>query len=222
MHLAIFAKYWALGEVKTRLAATFGASAASRLARAFLKASLDRFVAIDAARHLVVSPDSARRTFERIARGRYHVSLQTTGPLGERLQRWFKNQFTVGATRAVVVGADSPDLPLEHIQRAFDELERSQAVIGPAHDGGYYLLGLRDEALPLFDRIDWGTLAVLDQTIERLQSLQASFAVLPSWHDVDTADDLLLLTRKLAACAPADPTCARLLRTIVRVARICP
>jgi hypothetical protein len=222
MHLAVFAKYWSPDNAKTRLAATFGASAASRLARAFLKVSVDRFAAIDAARHLVVSPTSARRAFEQIARGRYQVSLQTTGLLGERLQRWFESQFSAGATRAVVLGADTPDLPLEHIRRAFDELGRSQVVIGPAHDGGYYLLGLRRRVLPLFDRIDWGTPAVLGQTLERLQSLQASFVVLPSWHDVDTADDLLVLTRKLTARAPADPAFARLSRTIVRVTGIYP
>jgi rSAM/selenodomain-associated transferase 1 len=222
MHLAVFAKYWAPGEAKTRLAATFGRRAAARLARAFLKATLDRLAAIKATRHLVVAPKSSQRAFERIARGRYHVSLQSTGLLGERLQGWFESRLSNGATRVVVLGADSPDLPLEYVTAAFDELEHSQAVIGPAHDGGYYLLGLRDQVLPLFDCIDWGTSAVFDQTLERLQSLHANFAVLPSWHDVDTPDDLFLLSRHLSTRSSADPACARLLRTIVRVTGIRP
>ena len=221
MHLAIFAKYWSAGEVKTRLAATFGPRAASRLARAFLKTTVNRIAAINATRHLIVSPDSSRRAFERIARGRFQVTFQRGGTLGDRLQRWFENQFAAGASRILVLGADSPDVPLDYVKRAFDELERVQAVIGPARDGGYYLFGLRDCVLPLFEDIDWGTSAVFEQTSRRLRELQVNYLLLPEWYDVDTADDLELLCRNLSRSAPIDPDCVYLLRTIHRLTGIC-
>ncbi|MEX2139549.1 MAG: TIGR04282 family arsenosugar biosynthesis glycosyltransferase [Pirellulales bacterium] len=216
MHLAIFAKYWTPGEAKTRLAKTLGPRAASRLARAFLKTTISRLATVNATRYLVVSPDSSRRAFEHIARGRFQVALQRTGALGERLQHWFESRFTAGATRVVVLGADSPDVPLEYVKRAFAELQHYQAVIGPARDGGYYLLGLRDRMLPLFEGIDWGTPAVFQQTLDRLRTSLADYSVLPEWYDVDTVNDLSLLCRNLAT-AKDDESCRGLLCTIRRV-----
>jgi rSAM/selenodomain-associated transferase 1 len=222
MQLAIFAKYWATGEAKTRLAATYGQRAASRLARSFLKTTLERLSTVDATRHLIVSPDFCRRAFERIARGRFQVGLQGEGTLGDRLQRCFENRFTAGASRVVVMGADSPDVPLDYVLDAFAALEHTPAVIGPARDGGYYLLGLREALSELFDGIQWGTPAVFEQTLDRLRKLQADFTLLPEWYDVDTAEDLALLCRNLSACAPTDPDCARLLRTVYRSTAIRP
>jgi rSAM/selenodomain-associated transferase 1 len=216
MHLAVFAKYWTPGEAKTRLAASFGPRAASRLARAFLKTTVQRLAAIHATRHLVIAPDSFDRAFARLARGRFRISRQGPGTLGERLQRWFESRFATGARRVVVLGADSPNLPLDYVSSAFAQLEHKPAVVGPARDGGYYLLGLADDVLPVFDEIDWGTPAVFEQTLARLRALHADYSVLPQWYDVDTPDDLAVLCRDLAT-ADAGASCQRLLRTIRRV-----
>ncbi len=216
MDLGVFVKHWSSGQSKTRLAAGVGASAAVRIARAMAKTSIDRFAAVQASRWLLIPDESSRRVFERIAKGRFAVDLQGAGGLGDRLERWFERRFAAGAAGAVAVGADAPSLPLRYLEAAFDELERHSAVVGPAQDGGYYLLGLRAPVLPVFEGIDWGTATVLCETLDRLRRLGVSFSVLPEWYDVDTGADLDRLRSDLAKNCE-DAACQRLLRSIVRV-----
>jgi hypothetical protein len=80
-------------------------------------------------------------------------------------------------------------LPIEYIERAFEKLDRSAVALGPASDGGYYLLGSRVNDLPIFEGIQWGTELVLQETRRRLDAAAIPWTLLPEWYDVDTPDD---------------------------------
>lgn len=196
--LGLFAKWPAPGTVKTRLAhgdAAWGA----RAARAFLLDALQRFAAVDAQRVLAFSPVEREADFAVLAANRFALTPQAEGDLGQRLAAFFARQFDAGARAVVAVGADSPTLPVEYLERAFAELERADVVLGPATDGGYYLVGCGPARAPLFDNIAWSSRRVLADTIAALAEPRWRLALLPPWYDVDTPEDWELLRGHVAA-----------------------
>ena len=214
--LGIFAKQPILGQVKTRLTAATSDQWAQQVAQAFLEDSLDRFGPVDAARIIAYAPAEARTFFHAVAKGRFDLVLQTDGDLGQRLRGFFESMRRQGYTRIVVVGADSPTLPVAHIKQAFESLEISDVVIGPATDGGYCLIGGNENDVPLFDGIPWSTPRVLDATIEKARAASARLTLLPPWYDVDTADDWAMLcghvrAMRLAGFDPEVPRVVALL-----------
>jgi hypothetical protein len=107
------------------------------------------------------------------------------------------------------VGTDSPTLPVQRVRRAFAALRRCDVVLGPADDGGYYLIGLSRFTSAPWARIDWGTDAVLRQTLARCRAAGLSTVLLPAWFDVDTAADL----GRLRAALPVGSRLSRRLKT---------
>jgi rSAM/selenodomain-associated transferase 1 len=195
--LGLFAKWPAPGMAKTRLAGAdpdWGA----RVARAFLLDSLGRLSAVPGKRLLACTPADAAADFAALAGDRFTLIPQGDGDLGARMARFLASRLAEGA-RAVVVGADSPTLPVDFVEMAFAALEQAEVVLGPACDGGYYLLGCRGRLPPVFDGIAWGTAAVLRQTIERLSDPKYRLHLLPPWYDVDTPEDWALLCGHVAA-----------------------
>jgi uncharacterized protein len=160
---------------------------------------MDRFAPIDAIRILAFSPPTARDYFAAICRGRFRLTPQTDGDLGQRMAAFFAEQFHAGATAAVLVGNDSPTLPLPFILQAFEGLESADVVIGPSTDGGYYLIGGTCRMPPLFEGIRWSTSLVLSDTIAALRGANYRLALLPPWYDVDTLDDWRMLQGHVAA-----------------------
>jgi glycosyltransferase A (GT-A) superfamily protein (DUF2064 family) len=102
----------------------------------------------------------------------------------------FSSAFAGGAERVALVGTDVPALSRAEVEGAFERLERADVVMGPAHDGGYYLLALARPQPELFRGVPWGSDAVASATERRAEALGLSLARLPVLHDVDTADDL--------------------------------
>ena len=203
MHqLGIFAKYWAPGRVKTRLARVIGAESASRLARAFLATQLQRFRSLADRRDLVYEPPERGQAFRRLAGPAWTLVPQPSGNLGQRMLAYLQRAFDETAQRVVLIGADSPTLPPGMISRAFELLGDFPVVLGPSNDGGYYLVGAANSAPPIFDDIDWSTTSVWDQTVTRLSASGIPYACLPAWYDIDDFDDLQRLARDLAECAP--------------------
>src|SRR5207247_7996159 len=96
-------------------------------------------------------------------------------------------------------GTDSPTLPLAFIKQAFHALEGSDVVLGPATDGGYYLVGCARRLPPIFDGIEWSNAHVLDQTVRRLADPGWRLALLPPWYDVDTPQSWAMLQGHVAA-----------------------
>ena len=205
--LGMFAKFWRPGKVKTRLAVDIGADAASRLYRNFLETLLCRLESAAARREVVYAPSDARSAFETLVqttvssrrepRLAWQLTPQCQGDLGERMRSYFDNAFDRGMRRVVLIGSDSPTLPLARIHEAFEQLSHHPVVLGPSEDGGYYLVGARQKAPPIFDSIDWSTPEVWPQTVARLRKHRLSYAELAPWYDVDGLDDLHRLRDEL-------------------------
>jgi hypothetical protein len=197
--LGLFAKQPRPGRVKTRLAADTSEEFAAQVAEAFLGDLLDRLAVLDARRVLAFAPPEAGPYFDELVRGRFVLEPQADGDLGARMAAFFRRHLAGGTQRVVLVGTDSPTLPRDFIEQAFRELQQAEVVLGPAADGGYYLLGCRGRLPPVFEGIDWGTSRVLLQTAARLAATDLRLALLPPWYDVDTLDDWLALRGHLAA-----------------------
>jgi rSAM/selenodomain-associated transferase 1 len=196
--LGLFAKWPVPGAVKTRLAAG-DPGWGVRVAHAFLLDTVGRLAGVEARRVLVFAPAEREAEFADLVAGRFALAPQAEGDLGRRLAAFVAQELDAGARAVVLVGADSPTLPVGHVEQAFDELERADVVLGPASDGGYYLLGCGPRRPPLFEGIAWGTSRVLTQTVDSLSDPQSRLAVLPPWYDVDTPEDWAMLCGHLAA-----------------------
>src|SRR5262249_38779430 len=139
--LGLYAKRPDAGRVKTRLAAETSPGWAAAVADAFLRDTADRLAASADRRFLVHDPPAATPLFAELAGGRYDLEPQGPGDLGRRLAAFTARRFEAGAAAVVLVGADSPTVPPAFVERAFEELRAANVVLGPAADGGYYLLG---------------------------------------------------------------------------------
>src|SRR5262245_42662940 len=166
--LGLFAKRPEPGQVKTRLAADTSAAWAARAAAAFLQDTIDRLSRVDAHRVLAFAPPDAAPFFANRVRERFNLVPQEPGDLGQRMSGFCQSRFSQGATAVVLVGTDSPTLPVEVVEQAFRELERAQVVLGPTTDGGYYLIGCVPPLPPLFEGVRWSTPHVLTDTVARL------------------------------------------------------
>ncbi len=199
--LLIFSRYPRLGRVKTRLQRTLGAERALDLHTAFLLDTLERTARLPARRHLFLADCDEAEAKEFAADG-LEVHPQTGSDLGDRMWNAYRSAVRK-SDAAVLIGADSPTLPLSYIEDAFAALREVAVAIGPAEDGGYYLLGLARPLRRLFYGIDWGTGEVLRQTLQRLG--ETSYRTLPPWADVDTPRDLARLAEELKQSGPAAP-----------------
>ena len=110
--------------------------------------------------------------------------------LGERISNAFETVFSSGAKRAVIIGSDCTDVTAAMIEESFSMLSHSDAVLGPAEDGGYYLLGLKRFIPELFEDIDWSTERVLEQTVSRLANSGLKYRLLKTLRDIDNLNDL--------------------------------
>lgn len=198
--LVVFAKAPIPGQVKTRLCPPLTPDEAATIHGSFVldtvertKAATERFtLPID--RFLACAPSSAHPFFK-VLEARHHIRLidQAGEDLGERMARTFDQLFARGYRSVVLVGTDIPSLPLEEYRRTFGLLESHDLVIGPALDGGYYLLGLNRPVPELFVGIPWSTGLVLKATEDKARSLGLTVALTAPWRDVDTIDDLTAL-----------------------------
>lgn len=185
--------------VKTRLAASLGAEAALRFHQASLGLVLERLGSVPAQRFLYLAECTPEEAETLLAAwppaAGWQVRLQAGGHLGQRLKAAFQELWHPGA-RVVFLGSDAPSLPPSLVGEAFRRLDSVPVVLGPAEDGGYYLLGLNRPVEMVFSEIDWGTSRVLEQTLARVRSLPTS--LLPSWFDVDDEPGLRRLLRDLS------------------------
>lgn len=205
--IGLFAKWPRAGAVKTRLAAAASPAWAARVAEACLRDTLAGLRRLEVRRVIAYAPVDAEAEFSRLADGAFNLAPQSAGDLGDRMSTFIQQQVQAGADRVVLVGADSPTVPLAYFEQAFAELQRADVVLGPALDGGYYLVGCGRRIPPIFRGIDWSTGQVLAQTIACLTDPHWRLALLPPWYDIDTCDDWALARAHLAAMrrAGVDP-----------------
>jgi rSAM/selenodomain-associated transferase 1 len=205
--LAVFARAPELGRVKTRLCPPFTADEAVRFHRALVEDTLERMGKLTRpalSRVLLLTRPLLQATDLDIPR-EWTIGIQSSGDLGAKLSSFFYGAFRRGAERAVVVGADSPTLPLEVLDEAFEALASADVTLGPAADGGYYLLGARLFLPDLFRGIAWGTEDVLPHTRDILDGLGRSYRMLLPWYDVDRPSDLEKLREEIGFLKRAHP-----------------
>ncbi len=212
--LGIFAKYWQPGQVKTRLAATIGEQRSAQVYQWFLETLLDRLTHCGDRHILVYSPPERVADFEQIAPAQWQIAPQAEGNLGQRMQAFFQQQHESGCQRVVLVGSDSPNLPLEYVRQAFELLNDHPVVLGPTEDGGYWLIGTSGRVQPIFENIPWSTPQVWPATLAALDAAQLSHATLPTWYDVDVAEDLDRLIDELQKDCHKDQALIRLLKKL--------
>ena len=194
--LLVFARLPELGAVKTRLAATIGADRALEVYRAMIHDVLasigsstpETEIEIMWAPTAAASGAALRQSF-----GSHSLAMQTGATLGDRLSMAFSERFFFHRTQKIVaIGVDDPALSRQVIDHAFGLLESCEWTIGPALDGGYYLIGCRAAAFDpsVFTGISWGTGTVFAETMERIRGWGSTVAVLPQRRDIDTEEDL--------------------------------
>lgn len=190
--LLVFVRAPRAGEVKTRLAAAIGADAALRVYRRLAEQALRAARGVGQAAQVRVhyTPAGARQEVEDWLGPGPAYFPQEEGDLGARMAAAFAQAFAAGYTRVVIVGSDLPGLSTTLLADALHLLEAHAAVLGPALDGGYWLLGLRAPAPALFRDMAWSGDGVLAATLERMAALSLDVALLPALSDVDVEADL--------------------------------
>ena len=189
-HLLVFARHPELGRVKTRLAAGIGNEAALAVYKELLQHTYKATAQVAA--HKTVWLAEASATLDAVPEiwPGYEQLLQFPGDLGMKMQAAFAHAFAHGAKAAVIIGTDCPGITGELLTQAFDSLATNDLVIGPAEDGGYYLLGMRELYEDIFVDKSWSTDTVLAHTVADATRLGLRVAQLPTLRDVDDAADL--------------------------------
>lgn len=176
------------GTVKTRLAAKVGPEAALAIHQELVQLTLARLNSISCV-ELKITPDDALADVAPMARTGWTLSPQGGGDLGDRLERGFESALSGHPGRWIAVGTDCPDITAKDIEAAWDRLANADVVLGPALDGGYWLIGLRAPHPELFRGIPWGGPDVFASTLQRIRAAGLTVAELRRLGDVDTHAD---------------------------------
>jgi len=180
------------GRVKTRLEKKLGAATVLALYRCFVEDIIETISAGGYELMVFFSPPDKASVVREWLGETIPIRPQTGRTLGEKMRNAFSYVFAADVDQAILMGSDFPDLDPGIIAEAFAFLQKKEAVIGPAEDGGYYLIGFRKDAFDggVFSGIDWGTATVFRETMQRFRDANLGSHVLPSWRDIDTPDDL--------------------------------
>ena len=192
--LIVFTRYPEPGITKTRLIPVLGKVGAANLHRLMAQRTIARSLFLQNSRQLSVEIHHTGGSQQQM-QDWFGTDLiyqnQIDGDLGARMAAAFQNSFNSGVDKVAIIGTDCPDLKAEILAQAFDQLSDRDLVLGPAKDGGYYLIGLRRSIPELFDGINWGTSEVFACTRAIAQKLDLNIAYLPTLADIDRPEDLL-------------------------------
>lgn len=183
--LVVFLRLPEKGKVKTRLAATLGEEAALEIYKKLVSITLDIVIRSEIPTYLFYT-DGLPPASTRDARFSYHI--QADGDLGSRMADALSFVLSLHQ-KALIIGSDCPGLTPEILDAGYRSLDEKDIVLGPADDGGYYLLGCSELHPAVFANIKWSTSSVLDQTIEKIKEANLSYCLLEKLHDIDTAED---------------------------------
>lgn len=191
MRVLLFTKFPQPGLVKTRLARDVGADNAAKLQMAFIEDELRMLAGIGADVTLCCDPCRPLSDYERLFGPGFAYRPQQGADLGERMLRALHTTLEETGRKTLLIGSDLPDLPGAHLSQACAALRAAQVCLGPATDGGFYLLGVR-EPLPadIFKGVVWSGPRVLEKTLANCGLKGVIHHLLPAWPDVDTVDDL--------------------------------
>lgn len=193
--LIIFTRYPEPGKTKTRLIPVLGEEGAATLQRQMTESTLaevkklSRFYPLSVEVHFAGGNEQLMQDW---LGSSIIYRRQTEGDIGCRMASAFQESFEAGMDSIILIGIDCPNLNAQLMVQAFQALERHDLVLGPAQDGGYYLIGLRRFVPELFIGISWSTNEVLQQTQKIIQRLELAVAYLPLLSDIDRPEDLSL------------------------------
>ncbi|MGB2689298.1 MAG: TIGR04283 family arsenosugar biosynthesis glycosyltransferase [Desulfobacterales bacterium] len=201
--LIIFTRYPETGTTKTRLIPLLGAKGAANLQRKMTEHTLSRMMGLTASGDLTIEiryDGGNEELMKQWLGSEFEYVLQGDGDLGYRMQRAFEDAFKSGAAAVVIVGTDIPGLTAVDITKAFAVLKQKKMVLGPAKDGGYYLIGLQKNAFSpavgdLFAGIKWGEHDVLKKTLNISKQLGLNYSLLKEMDDVDRPEDIFIWER---------------------------
>ncbi len=210
--LIVFAKLPAAGRVKTRLTPELSEQEAADLYEAFLLDALESYLTLDVDVRLYFAPSAAKLDFAFIGEG-VDVFDQRGDDLGTRMASAFNDTFAAGYDRVAIIGTDHPTLPRSFIDDAFSSLSRPKSVtIGPAEDGGYYLLAMNGFIPEIFRGVTYSHANVFSEARDRIAASGASLTVLPEWYDVDTPAQLRRLCADIAKIGDIAPRTTNYIR----------
>ena len=192
----LFARDLILGQVKTRFSSLFDDETILRLYTCFVEDSLEKIRQVDNADCFVgISPSNISGFFNGIEDSDTRLFIQQGKDLGDKMRQAFVDRFSDGYKKVVIIGSDSPSLPVSYINQALNS--DKDLMLGPSTDGGYYLIAMTGKVSEVFDGIAWGTEQVLDETLNRVKKTGVSLELLPVWYDVDFPEDLKFLKTHL-------------------------
>lgn len=215
--VAVMAKAPAAAIVKSRLHAVLTPEQATALYRCFLLDRLDALLGVSAIERVVAfTPAEGREEMAALVPAGFRCVPQQGRDLGERLAGVLAGLIAEGHAAAIAIDSDSPTLPMAYVKAAASVLSRKLAdvVVGPAEDGGYYLIGITSPQPRLFADVAWSTSSVLRTTLARAEELGLRSHLLPSWFDVDTDRDLARLREEMKADGVGPPRTRAFLRAL--------
>ncbi|MEA3547938.1 MAG: TIGR04282 family arsenosugar biosynthesis glycosyltransferase [Thermodesulfobacteriota bacterium] len=191
--LLLFTRYPRAGETKTRLIPVLGEQGAAYLQRTMSEKTFAMARKLSGRRKISLQvhyTGGSKLEMQQWLNGKITCIQQVGGSLGDRLIHAFRAAFAGRMSKVIAIGTDCPALTPEIIENGFQNLADYDLVLGPALDGGYYLIGLKTEEPALFSQIPWGMDQVLNQTLKRAEMLGLSVHLLEPLADVDRPEDL--------------------------------
>jgi rSAM/selenodomain-associated transferase 1 len=188
----VFVRAPELGRVKTRLEKKMDAVTVLGLYQCFVEDIIQTLTSGGYDITVYFAPSHKASAVQTWLGPTIHIQAQTGRSLGEKMRNAFSDVFATEVDQALLIGSDFPDLDIGILQEAFVSLQNKDVTIGPAEDGGYYLMGFRKDAFDgeIFTGIDWGTEHVFQQTLQYIHDAGLNDHVLPIWQDIDTFEDL--------------------------------
>jgi rSAM/selenodomain-associated transferase 1 len=184
--ILIFTRNPELGRVKTRLAKTIGDEKALKIYQFLLQKNKEISEQVSVEKRVYYSDFIAENDLWNAEN--YQKFLQKGSDLGNRMQQAFQESFQSGCEKVIIIGSDLYDITPEIIESAFENLNTNDVVLGPAKDGGYYLLGIKSIHKLIFQHKKWGTASVLKETLEDLTDKKVF--LLEELNDVDVFEDI--------------------------------
>ncbi len=201
--LAVMAKAPRPGKVKTRLSPPLTPDQAAAINICFLRDTTENIAAVNATSRsagiISYTPIGDEALFDNLLPADFALIPQRGDGFGERLLATAVDLLACGYGNVCLIDSDSPTVPAAALHQAIDELGRpgDRVVLGPAHDGGYYLIGLKRAHARLFTNITWSTSTVFAETLAAAKTAKLEAVILPLWYDVDDAATLQILTAEL-------------------------
>lgn len=200
------------GNVKTRLQPYLSPEQSAEIAAAFLHDAEAKARKICDKTIIAFAPADEKKSLFNFVSPQNIFAAQKGKNLGERMFNAFKFAFKNGLDSVVMIGTDSPTFPAKFIEKAFNLLENSDAVLGESEDGGYYLIGLKTLRKEIFENVEWSSPETFVQTLRNIENCGLSLSFVPKWHDVDFPEDLERLKIELRENPKLAPKTAKWLK----------